>query len=642
MNQNQKKIQNQENKRALNASALASSINDESLEVEIAFMSEEPVQRDFGDGAIYNEILITTPESVDLSRLNTGAPLLFQHDHMRLIGTIVNARIDEDRVGRATVRFSSVGEGLTRFAQVKEGVLTKVSVGYRILEYRIDGDDLLVTRTLPTEISFVSVPADNNVGVGRSLNSNVELTEESHKMDQEDNKEVELEKELDTEVEEVKSEDEVDSEVRADDEVEDESDEDEERAEETDADVEALQREVEEAERKLKSDVQKRELQKKLNKINAERNALNDAERKAEITAIAEAFNVDATEALNNNTSVEKFKEEVSKRSEKSNLNKEVKNMKKNVIEATVRSIKDVAALDDLERSEKGGYLISPSDLNLGRADTTTVTAAGVVETAYDSDFIRPLLAESILGRLPIEVITGVEGRTFTIPKLTSIDSLASFKFYAEGEAIEESVANFSQITLAPKKFGGAIPVTRSLLLTGPNAARWVQEAMVENLRNSLEVQMFETIDAAATQVETAASGAISDTDIEGAIQKLAEANIRIQDCVAIVSPAVYAKLRLTPFLSNVAGVAMAQGMREVGQQYLLEEIPLMVSNFAPEDGILMGNFRFFAIANWTGAYIDVDMTTHRARDVIVYRSTHYLDTVVKHPEAFVKLTIKA
>ncbi|HHA1271496.1 TPA: phage major capsid protein [Enterobacter mori] len=642
MNQNQKKIHNQENKRALNASALASSINDESLEVEIAFMSEEPVQRDFGDGAIYNEILITTPESVDLSRLNTGAPLLFQHDHMRLIGTIVNARIDEDRVGRATVRFSSVGEGLTRFAQVKEGVLTKVSVGYRILEYRIDGDDLLVTRCLPTELSFVSVPADNSVGVGRSLNSNVELIEESHKMDQEDNKEVELEKELETKVEEVKSEDEVDSEVRADDEVEDESDEDEERAEETDADVEALQREVEEAERKLKSDVQKRELQKKLNKINAERNALNDAERKAEITAIAEAFNVDATDALNNNTSVEKFKEEVSKRSEKSNLNKEVKNMKKNVIEATVRSIKDVAALDDLERSEKGGYLISPSDLNLGRADTTTVTAAGVVETAYDSDFIRPLLAESILGRLPIEVITGVEGRTFTIPKLTSIDSLASFKFYAEGEAIEESVANFSQITLAPKKFGGAIPVTRSLLLTGPNAARWVQEAMVENLRNSLEQTMFDTIEAAATQVETAASGAISDTDIEGAIQKLAEANIRIQDCVAVVSPAVYARLRLTPFLSNVAGVAMAQGMREVGQQYLLEEIPLMVSNFAPEDGILMGNFRFFAIANWTGAYIDVDMTTHRARDVIVYRSTHYLDTVVKHPEAFVKLTIKA
>ena len=165
---------------------------------------------------------------------------------------------------------------------------------------------------------------------------------------------------------------------------------------------------------------------------------------------------------------------------------------------------------------------------------------------------------------------------------------------------------------------------------------------MVENLRNSLEQTMFDTIDAAATQVDTAAAGAIADTDIEGAIQKLAEANIRIQDCVAIVSPAVYAKLRLTPFLSNVAGVAMAQGMREVGQQYLLEEIPLMVSNFAPENGILMGNFRFFSIAQWTGSMIDIDQTTHRARDVIVYRSTHYLDTVVKHPEAFVQLTIKA
>src|SRR5215831_8999735 len=69
--------------------------------VEIAFSSEQPVERIFGI-----EILDHGQGSVDLRRLNTGAPLLLNHNTDQQIGVVESAKIDSDRKGRATVRFS--------------------------------------------------------------------------------------------------------------------------------------------------------------------------------------------------------------------------------------------------------------------------------------------------------------------------------------------------------------------------------------------------------------------------------------------------------------------------------------------------------------------------------------------------------
>ena len=52
-----------------------------------------------------------------------------------------------------------------------------------------------------------------------------------------------------------------------------------------------------------------------------------------------------------------------------------------------------------------------------------------------------------------VKVYSGMNNREFTIPRLTGIDSKASFKFYEEGQAIEESVASFDQIVMRPKLF---------------------------------------------------------------------------------------------------------------------------------------------------------------------------------------------
>ena len=133
---------------------------------EFPFSSEFPVVRYFG-----NEILSHDPQAADLSRLNDGAPLLFNHNPDRVIGVVEKAYIDGSKKrGYARVRFSRNPFAQEILSDVKDGVLRNVSFGYSIdkMEERGSGD-FVATAWSPYEVSVVSVPADPGVGIGRSL-----------------------------------------------------------------------------------------------------------------------------------------------------------------------------------------------------------------------------------------------------------------------------------------------------------------------------------------------------------------------------------------------------------------------------------------------------------------------------------------
>ena len=133
---------------------------------EFPFSSEFPVARYFG-----NEILSHEANAADLSRLNDGAPLLFNHNPDRVIGVVEGARIDsKGRRGYARVRFSRNPFAQEVLSDVKDGVLRNVSFGYSIdkMEERASGD-FVATAWAPYEVSIVSVPADKTVGIGRAL-----------------------------------------------------------------------------------------------------------------------------------------------------------------------------------------------------------------------------------------------------------------------------------------------------------------------------------------------------------------------------------------------------------------------------------------------------------------------------------------
>ncbi|EKY3222205.1 HK97 family phage prohead protease [Cronobacter dublinensis] len=176
--------------RELNLQKINNAIDVENRTIEIAFASETPVKRDFGEGiGVLNEILKCTSDSVDLTRMLNGAPLLIEHDFSRHVGIVLDARVDSDHVCRATVKLSSIQEAETIFTMIQEGIRSKISVGYNIESYHIEGENLIVDLWSPYEVSSVSVPADDYVGVSRSLNTNEIQLSEGEQMDIENQQE---------------------------------------------------------------------------------------------------------------------------------------------------------------------------------------------------------------------------------------------------------------------------------------------------------------------------------------------------------------------------------------------------------------------------------------------------------------------
>ena len=152
-----------------------SSIDEDARTVTVAFSSEEPVERyDWWTGEKYLEILGHDEGEVDLERFENGAAVLVNHridDHPAVIE---RAWLDNG-VGRAVVRFGTVARAAEVFQNIVDGIWRNVSVGYFVREMQLvktsedDPDEYRITQWTPFELSFVAVPADVTVGVGRAV-----------------------------------------------------------------------------------------------------------------------------------------------------------------------------------------------------------------------------------------------------------------------------------------------------------------------------------------------------------------------------------------------------------------------------------------------------------------------------------------
>jgi HK97 family phage major capsid protein/HK97 family phage prohead protease len=138
--------------------------------LEFPFASEMPVERYFG-----MEVLSMDEKAMDLSRLNDGAPLLYQHDADRIVGVVERAYI-KDKRGYAKVKLANNELGREMQELVKDGIIRNVSFGYRINDMEEDKSTKPVTYRAtsfqPFEISLVTVPADQTVGIGRAFTQN--------------------------------------------------------------------------------------------------------------------------------------------------------------------------------------------------------------------------------------------------------------------------------------------------------------------------------------------------------------------------------------------------------------------------------------------------------------------------------------
>ena len=149
----------------------------DSRKLTLSFASETPYERWFGP-----EVLCVDETAMNMQRFQDGLGcLLFNHDRDKVIGKIERAWLENNRA-YADVTFDDDEFADSIFNKVKSGTLKGVSVGYRVGEYtdvridegyaegRIKGPCYVASKWEPYEISIVSVPADTTVGVNRSLN----------------------------------------------------------------------------------------------------------------------------------------------------------------------------------------------------------------------------------------------------------------------------------------------------------------------------------------------------------------------------------------------------------------------------------------------------------------------------------------
>ncbi|EBR1511540.1 phage major capsid protein [Salmonella enterica] len=634
--------------------------------VELAFSSEAPYSRIYtdqnGDPVELKEILVHDKDAVDLDVLNDKASLLFNHEFDNHIGVVVpgSARIDEDGVGRALVKFSQVGQLANEtYDKVKEGTMSKVSVGYTVLEGHADFSKgvYFVTKWQPYEISIVSVPADSSVGVGRSLNTNTD-----EPANNEENREVEVEnKET-----EIKPEEEIRSEENQEN-KEPENEESPSDSGNSSSDSESIPQEVNPEETRSEEQPEENkpvetdelntntesERQEEAQPENKPEEEVfqRSAEDTEEIRAIGKHLNISEDEIQraieDKEITVESFKQRAL------NINTESKTFAKGKIKMTdtiktletrfdlsaaLRSLSQEKALNGAEAEYS--QEMARQAAQRGRAQRSnsvfvpTSALAPVVGTEIRHDsFVDLLLEKSVLGALGVNTLTGLTA-PISLPRMNK-NATDAFGFVNEnGEGALSDVA-FDGVPMSMKTFTGAVAISRQSMLSMPNVGALVAEHLIKASRIKLEKLILgneEVANARAGLVKQLIDAGkvvkcgLTHKDFLVEIAKLTDAGVDEAQIALAMRGALAADLASTLRDQAVAGYIMENGK--------IANRPVHTSGVLAEGAILAGDFSALTIGEWAGLEIDVDTTSLRAKGGTAVRVWADLDWAVSNPDA--------
>ncbi|EFR1015755.1 phage major capsid protein [Salmonella enterica] len=634
--------------------------------VELAFSSEAPYSRIYtdqnGDPVELKEILVHDKDAVDLDVLNDKASLLFNHEFDNHIGVVVpgSARIDEDGVGRALVKFSQVGQLANEtYDKVKEGTMSKVSVGYTVLEGHADFSKgvYFVMKWQPYEISIVSVPADSSVGVGRSLNT---ITDEP--ANNEENREVEVEnKET-----EIKPEEEIRSEENQEN-KEPENEESPSDSGNSSSDSESIPQEVNPEETRSEEQPEENkpvetdelntntesERQEEAQPENKPEEEVfqRSAEDTEEIRAIGKHLNISEDEIQraieDKEITVESFKQRAL------NINTESKTFAKGKIKMTdtiktletrfdlsaaLRSLSQEKALNGAEAEYS--QEMARQAAQRGRAQRSnsvfvpTSALSPVVGTDIRHDsFVDLLLEKSVLGSLGVNTLTGLTA-PISLPRMNK-NATDAFGFVNEnGEGALSEVA-FDGVPMSMKTFTGAVAMSRQSMLSMPNIGALVAEHLIKASRIKLEKLILgneEVTNARAGLVKQLIDAGkvvkcgLTHKDFLVEIAKLTDAGVDEAQIALAMRGALAADLASTLRDQAVAGYIMENGK--------IANRPVHTSGVLAEGAILAGDFSALTIGEWAGLEIDVDTTSLRAKGGTAVRVWADLDWAVSNPDA--------
>jgi len=550
-------------------------ISEEGRTVEIAFSSEEPVERWFG-----NEILDHSKSSVDLGRLKNGGAILVDHDPADHIGVVEAVSIDGDKRGRATVRFGKSSRAEEIWQDVVDGIRHNVSVGYRINKMILDSEEegaetYRATSWTPHEISFVSVPADSSVGVGRKeTNDKRSITIEN----------LYEEKKMSKEKVEVTS-----------------IDVDAERAVIRKAELSRIG-EIEALGNKFEAKDMARDFVNQGKDADDFRSAL--LEKMGNATAITESADIGMTD-----TEVRQFS---FMKAINALANPGDRRAQEN---ASFEFETSRAAAEKYGKNPQG--LMIPMDVLKGQRDLNVGTA-----TAGGHTVATDLLADSFIDKLDNAMVATRAGATvlrdlqgnIAIPRATGG---ATSYWVAESGAITESAAAFDQVTMSPKTVGAFSDVSRKLLLqSSVDVESFVRNDLALRLALAIDNKAFEGDGTSNTPTgvvnatgvgsvafASATAGAATWGEIIDMESEVSQDNALLGNLSYITNAAQMGYLKQTKKDSG-SGIFLVEGSQLNGYNVL-------VSNQISTAGqMLFGNWADLMIGYWSGVDINVDTST--------------------------------
>ena len=558
---------------------------------DFPFSSEQPVARYYG-----NEILSHEKGAADLSRLNDGAPLLFNHNPDRVIGVVERAYIDDDkRRGYARVRFSRNEFAQEVLRDVRDGIIRNVSFGYAIdkMEERSSGE-FVATSWTPTEVSAVAIPADASVGFGRSLSDSDPEPAASAAISTPPVPEME----------------------------------------DTTPDMEVVRAEAVEAERSRIAEVTSlcnkhgmedlgRQLVESGRSINEARAAVLEKLNVKEEPVNMKAAEIGLTEKESRSFSFLRA------------INYLANPTDRAAREAAAFEIEaSEAAAEKLGRASRG--ITIPVDVMRRDLTVGTATAGGnLVETELDSaNFIDLLRNASALDQAGATVLTGLSGNV-NIPRQSGA---ATAYWVAESGSPTESQQTIDQVALTPKTCGAFTDFSRKLM---------IQSSIdVENMvRTDLARVLALEIDRVGLYGSGSSNQPLGLKDTTGVLTEDFSANTpTFAEVVALESDVAGANALLgTPvYLMNAAmGGSLKTATKDSGSgQFILQGGEVngyraVISNQVASNDLWFGNFSDLIIAYFSGLDLMVDPFTGSTSGTVRVVALQDVDIAARHGASF-------
>jgi HK97 family phage major capsid protein/HK97 family phage prohead protease len=565
--------------------------------LEFPFASEAPVERYYG-----MEVLNMDEKSMDLSRLNDGAPLLYQHDADKIVGVVQKAYLKNKRA-YARVKLANNELGREMQELIKDGIIRNVSFGYKINAMEADESTSPVTYRAtnfqPFEISLVTVPADQTVGIGRAFFHN-EGTETASAVPTQTIGVTTVDQTLN---------------------------------------LEAIRAEAAQAKAKEMADMIA--LGQRTKNVEMAQEFIANSRSLEELrSALLEKMGVEEKPVNPKDAEIGLSEKERRDFSFLRAINALAHPNNKEAQRAAAFEFEVSRAAEQASGKEARGIIIPADVLGYGRRDLTVGSASGggdlVATELMSESFIDLLRKALVLQQAGANVMTGLQGMV-AIPRQSGG---ATTYHVAESGSINESQLTVDQVTMQPRTIGALTDYSRRLLLqSSVDIENLVRRDLAQQIAIEVENQAINGIGAGSyplgflnvTGINTE-SGYTTFADYVNAEADLSTSNALLGSLGYLMNSALRGLLKTTEKASNTAQFVYES-------DNTINGYPAYVSNSMPDNTAVFANFSDIMIGFWSGLDIMVDPYTGSASGTVRVVAMQDYDVAVRHPESICKIS---